>query len=112
MRPAPIHKSEAFTCLELILVIGVALVLVSMIIPPRQRACCKVSRISCVNNLKQIGTAYRVWENDNGDRYPATQSVGLGGWSEFLTNADQGLLCWTNYAIMANDLGQAPKVVV
>jgi len=35
-----------------------------------------------------------------------------GGWKEFLTNADQGFLCWTNYAIMANEMGQSPRVVL
>jgi hypothetical protein len=69
-------------------------------------------RIGCVNDLKQIGTAYRIWANDNGDRFPASQSVVLGGWREFLTNADQGFLCWTNYAIMANEMGQSTRIVV
>jgi hypothetical protein len=67
---------------------------------------------ACFNNLKQLGTAYRVWEDDHNDLYPALQSVASGGWSELLTNANQGVLCWTNYAIMANELGQSPKVVV
>ncbi len=31
---------------------------------------------------------------------------------ELLTNADQGFLCWTNYAIMANEMGQSPMVVL
>jgi hypothetical protein len=35
-----------------------------------------------------------------------------GGWSDLLTNANQGALCCTNYAIMANELGQFPKVVI
>ena len=114
MRLAPICKSEAFTRIELIvvgLVVVVAFLLLSMVLPQR-RVCCKASRISCVGNLKQIGVAYRIWENDHGDCYPALQSASKGGWSELLTNADQGFLCWTNYAIMAAELGQSPKVVL
>jgi competence protein ComGC len=115
MRPTPVHKSEAFTRIELIVVIVVLIVvfaLLALLLPALARAKGKSTRISCVNNLKQIGTAYRVWENDNGDRYPALQSMAKGGWNELLTNADQGFLCWTNYAIMANELGQAPKILV
>jgi competence protein ComGC len=113
MKPMPVHKTEAFTLLEVILVIVVVLVLVSMLLPPMgPRACCKSSRISCINNLKQIGTAYRIWSNDNGDRFPALQSVAKGGWKDILTNANQGFLCWTNYAIMQNEMGQSPRVVV
>jgi hypothetical protein len=29
-------------------------------------------RIRCVNNLKQIGLAMRIWSGENGDRYPAS----------------------------------------
>jgi hypothetical protein len=35
-----------------------------------------------------------------------------GGWADFLTNANQGALCWTNYAIMQNELGQSTKLVI
>jgi hypothetical protein len=38
--------------------------------------------------------------------------VTLGGWRELLTNADQGYLCWTNYAIMMNEMGQSTKLLV
>ncbi len=114
MRPTPIHKSEAFTRIELIVVLVVLVVaaLALLLLPFFARAHARSSRISCINNLKQIGTAYRVWENDNGDRFPASQSMAKGGWREFLTNADQGFLCWTNYAIMANELGQTAKILV
>ena len=43
---------------------------------------------------------------------PAQQSVKLNGWGDFLTNANQGAICWTNYAIMQDDLGQSPRLVV
>ena len=65
----------------------------------------KSQRVSCVNNLKEIGTAYRLWAGDNGDLVPPQQSVSKGGWKDFLTNANQGAICWTNYAIMADELG-------
>jgi prepilin-type processing-associated H-X9-DG protein len=35
--------------------------------------------------------------------------VTRGGWSEALSNADQGSLCWTNYAIMANEFGRSNR---
>jgi hypothetical protein len=111
MRPTPIRKAEAFTRIELIVVIVVVFVLLSMCLPTI-RIKAKAPRIQCVNNLKQIGLAYRIWSNDNGDHYPASQSVTLGGWREILTNADQGFLCWTNYTIMQNELGQFAKILI
>jgi hypothetical protein len=112
MRPALHHKVAGITLIEVVLVIVVVLFLLSMLLPATHRACCKSSRISCVNNLKQIGVAYRIWSNDNGARFPAMQSVANGGWSDLLTNANQGPLCWTNYAIMANEMGQSPRIII
>lgn len=63
-------------------------------------------------NLKLIGTAYQIWANDNGGKFPASQSVANGGWSDLLTNRDQGPNCWTNYAVMANELGRSKRILV
>jgi hypothetical protein len=114
MKLTPSRKSEAFTRTELIVVV-VVLFMVQLILFPFFRSNRNQpysARISCINNLKQIGTASRIWSNDNGDRYPALQSVAKGGWSDLLTNANQGSLCWTNYAIMLNEFGQSARVLV
>jgi len=111
MKPNLKQQRAAFTFPELLVVIVVVFVLVSMLLPARSGSH-KSTRIYCVNNLKEIGTAYRVWEGDNGDLVPPQQSVSNGGWKDLLTNANQGVICWTNYAIMAGELGQSPKLVV
>ncbi len=114
MKTSVYNKTAAFNILELIVVTIVIAVLVSMILPalrpPPHR-----SRNRCVNNLKQIAIAYRVWANDNGDKNPAlatSANTTAGGWNEFLTNQNQGASCWTNYFLMQNELGQSPKVLV
>jgi len=80
-------------------------------VPPR-RVHAYDNRAACMNNLHQLSFAYRIWAEDNGDLWPARQSVAKGGWADLLTNADEGADCWTNYALLANDLGQAPKVLI
>lgn len=72
----------------------------------------RAQRVSCANNLKEIGMAYHLWADDHGGHTPASESVSRGGWSELLSNADQGAICWTNYAIMRKELGQTPKLLV
>jgi hypothetical protein len=69
-------------------------------------------RVSCINNLKQIGLAYRLWANDNGDRFPADVSQTNGGWRELLGMPNPGAYAWTNYITMGNDLGQCSKLLI
>jgi hypothetical protein len=62
--------------------------------------------------MKELGTAYRLWSGDNGDLMPFQESTNFGGWSELLTKTNAGQYCWTNYAIMQENLGEAPQLLV
>ncbi len=112
MRPKPIHNSKAFTLIELIMVIMILSVVVFMLFPGIRNRRTPAPRIACVSRLKELGVAYRIWSNDHNDRFPASDSMSDGGWRELLMSPNQGFLCWTNYAIMADELGQQPKLLL
>jgi type II secretory pathway pseudopilin PulG len=112
VKPTPIQKSEAFTFIELIVAIVVGFAMLALLLPFLSRARARSPRMVCINNLKQIATAYRIWGDDHHDCYPATQSVANGGWSDLLSQrANQGFMCWINYAIMSNEFGHSPEVL-
>ena len=106
-------KIGAFTLIELLVVIAIIAILASMLLPALARAKQKAQRISCINNMKQIGTAYRIWENDNGNTYPQLQTVAMGGFEDLLSSSSaQGSYAYMAFAIMQNELGQSPKIVL
>lgn len=70
-------------------------------------------RITCLNNLKQIGVAFRIWENDNGGKFPAEQTEDLGGMLDLLSNSDNnGRYAYLPFTIMQNEMGQSPRLVI
>lgn len=60
-------------------------------------------RIRCVNNLKQIGLAFRIWAGDNGDKYPndfISMTNELGSWRVLQCPSDKAheVTSWTDVA--------------
>jgi competence protein ComGC len=100
-------SNQGFTLVGLIIIVAVLAILAAMLLPALASAKRKSKRINCVNNLKQDGLAFRLWEGDNGDKYPMAVSTNKNGTMEYAEDGN----AFRHFQVMSNELS-TPKILV
>jgi prepilin-type N-terminal cleavage/methylation domain-containing protein/prepilin-type processing-associated H-X9-DG protein len=109
-----LRQLKGFTFIELVVVIALLAILGAMIIPALAQDKSRQSRINCVDNLKRIGVAVKVWANDHGNRYPMRVDSANGGpyhQTVFAVAPYGAQYMFEVFGIMSNALG-TPRVLV
>jgi prepilin-type processing-associated H-X9-DG protein/prepilin-type N-terminal cleavage/methylation domain-containing protein len=83
---------EAFTLVELLVVIGIIAILASLALPPLARAKASGQSTYCLNNLRQFGLALHLYAGDHDDTLP----YNMGAQGTRQTVASGEFLNWVN----------------
>ncbi len=93
--------------MEVLISILVVTVMAGVFVPMLQpQKGCRL-RISCINNLKQVGLAFRMFSNDHGDQFPWAVPTAEGGSKESVSTG----AIFPHYCAASNELS-TPRILI
>jgi prepilin-type processing-associated H-X9-DG protein len=101
------QRNRALTLVEVLVVMFVSCLLLIYLVYALTAVRIPRRLISCVDNLKQTGIAYRLWAGDNNDKYPMAVSVTNGGAMELIATGNVAAC----FQAMSNELSTT-KILV
>ena len=101
-----LSRQHALTLIEVLALLAVIGILAALLLPPLAKTNRRSSRVNCVNNLKQVGLAARMWSNDHKERFPWNVSIEEGGTKEFQNSPE----VFRHLVALSNELA-SPKVM-
>ncbi len=101
MRTKPRESNRGFTRVDVVAIFAILLVLLAATSPTWVHLRSQRQREKCVNNLKNIGLASRIFSTGCREDHPWWNPIAEGGTKEYTTDARE---TWAHFAAHSNEL--------
>jgi prepilin-type N-terminal cleavage/methylation domain-containing protein/prepilin-type processing-associated H-X9-DG protein len=87
----PKARRTGFTLIELLVVIAIIAILAAMLLPALASAKARAQRMSCMNDMRQLGLGFPMFASDHGDMLPPA------GWAAGSDTAASYQISWDSF---------------
>jgi prepilin-type processing-associated H-X9-DG protein len=101
------RQNVAFTLIDLLVVIVSLVIIAALLLPALAAAKKKSSGLGCNNHLKNLYLGLKIWEGDNGDKYPMGATNNLGNVVECTNDGEM----YQYFQVASNQL-ESPEFLI